>query len=114
MAKIVDFFISGVWKTKDGRVSMVFLHRNSNNELTDGLKVAIHNLNQLIKEGKKIMTMRWSYESAKWHRGALLEVVIIDDEEILRTVKNSSSLDKLENQIDLSLLPQIFVTSVKQ
>lgn len=97
MAKWADYLISGVWKDKDGRITDVMLHEDSENHFFKGKKTEVATVIGLIKSGKKIITITWNYPS----RYSATSVKIVDEfgREYLRIISNETEKDTLDNSI---------------
>jgi len=103
MAKLADYFISGVWKDSSDRITDVLLHAvNDNNSFQMGVKTSESNAINLLKSRKTIKTITWRYP--KWHIGASVTVVTVGNREYLRTVANASERDNLDNSIDMKFI----------
>ena len=97
MAKWADYLISGVWKDKDGRITNVMLHEDSENIFFKGKKTEVATVIGLIKRGKKVITITWNYPS--WYCGASVVIVNEFGREYLRTIPNATEKDNLDNSI---------------
>ncbi|MDX6188074.1 DUF3892 domain-containing protein [Flavobacterium sp. Fl-318] len=100
MAKLADYFISGVWKDSSERITDVMLHTvNENNSFKMGVKTSESNAINFLKAKKTIKTITWGYPD--WEIGALVTVVTIGNIEYLRTIANASVKDNLDNSINM-------------
>lgn len=94
--KMVDYFITGVWKNPNGNITDVFLHENGESGFKKGIKASEKSVIQLINKGKSIKTLIWNYPD--WKQKA--EVIVVQD--YLRTKPNGSEKDNLDNLIDMN------------
>lgn len=100
MAKLADYFISGVWKDDSERITDVMLHTvNENNSFSLGVKTSESSAINLLKLKRTIKTITWGYP--EWQIGALVTVINIGGVEYLRTVANATVKDNLDNSINM-------------
>lgn len=100
MAKAANFFISGVWKNSTGNITHVHLHKvNENNSFDIGKKVSESEVIKLLKLKNTIMTIIWQYPN--WTLGASVEVVQSQFGEYLRTNRDKTAKDNLDNLIKM-------------
>ena len=102
-----NYFISGVWFTKSTsskRISSVFLHRNTETGFEKGIKTSEADVIKLLKGKSTIMTLRWDYSAASWKKGAYVGYETLQNVEILRTHKDATVTDNLDNMIDMDAL----------
>lgn len=100
---IVDYFVSGVWKTKNNVVSLL-VHKNTEEGFTNGLKMSVKDVILLIREGFNIHAIRWNYDSGLWNSFAPLEVIKLSEDFDSLQLKHLYTYQKLENLIDMSRL----------
>ena len=93
---MTDYFITGVWKDKNGNITDVILHENGKDGFKKGIKKSERFVIQLINQGKSIKTLIWEYPS--WMEKA--EIIVVED--YLRTKPNSSQKDNLDNLINMN------------
>jgi hypothetical protein len=93
---MIDYFITGVWKDKNGNITDVFLHKNGESGFEKGIKAPEKSVIELINKGKSIKTLVWNYPS--WKQKA--EVIVVQN--YLRTKPNSTEKDNLDNLIDMN------------
>ena len=105
MAKWADYLISGVWKVQvneSKRISHVMLHKDNEAFLETGIKKTEQEVISLLKEGKKIKTIRWDYDRKIWIQGANVVFETQNNKEYLRSVKDTEEKNNLENLISMS------------
>jgi len=105
MAQWADYLISGIWKAEQNGskyVSYVMLHKDSETTFGKGVKTSKDDVILLIKNGSKIKTMTWNYEKAIWKLGALVNIELTGGVSYLRTAKDASISDNLDNLIPMS------------
>lgn len=98
MSKWADYLVSGVFfitENNSRRISHVMLHVDSDSGFKRGIKTSEAEVIKLIKAGKSIFTMTWNYPD--WHRGAEVTFEKTAFGEFLRTEKNSTIKDNLDN-----------------
>jgi len=93
---MTDYFITGVWKDKNGNITDVYLHKNGENGFEKGIKTPENSVILLIKQGKSIKTLIWNYPT--WKQKA--EIIVVQD--YLRTKPNGTEKDNLDNLIDMN------------
>ena len=105
MAKWADFLISGVWfsDVPHKHVSHVMLHEDSETNFYKGRKKTRQEVVILIKSGKVVNTIKWNYSSASWSNGARVETMGIGGVDYLRTHKDATTSDNLDNSLSMSI-----------
>jgi hypothetical protein len=111
---MAEYFISGVWFSTSGtskRITHVMLHEGKLPNITKGLKTPESEVIKLIEAFEKniVTTIKWGYNSVTWIRGA---IVGVETEKIsknlgikrLRTHKDASVTDNLDNLINMELI----------
>ncbi len=93
---MTDYFITGVWKEKNGNITDVILHENGKDGFEKGIKKSEKFVIQLIKQGNSVKTLIWDYPD--WREKA--EIIVVQD--YLRTKPNGSQKDNLDNLIDMN------------
>lgn len=102
MAKEANFFITGVWKDNVDNITFVYLHKvNENNSIDIGKKTSKGEVVNLLKLNNSIKTIIWQYSG--WILGANVEVVQSQFGEYLRTNKDKTSKDNLDNLIQMEI-----------
>lgn len=100
MAKSADFFISGVWKDANESITYLHIHKvNDNNSFQQGIKQSKSDVIGLINKGYGIMTIVWGYPS--WNLGAKVEIVKSPFGDYLRTNRDKTAKDNLDNLIGM-------------
>lgn len=102
MAVPPNYFITGVWKTDAGVITDVFLHSNASTGFSTGKKTAEASVIQLLKANNTVMTLKWDYKTASWKRGASVTVVKEGNKEFLRSEKDATVEDNLDNMIKMN------------
>ena len=93
---MVDYFITGVWKDKNGNITDVCLHKNTKDGFQHGIKTSENIVIKLINDGFIVKTLVWNYPS--WKQKA--EVFVVQN--YLRTKPNDTEKDKLDSLIDMN------------
>lgn len=108
MAKVADYLISGVWFSHipHKHISDALLHKDNDTTVENGVKKTRQEIVTLIKAGKTIYTMKWNYASANWSRGAKVEIMTVGNTDYLRTHKDATTADNLDNMLHMSSLGQ--------
>lgn len=99
MAKWADYLISHVSKDLNGNVVKVLLHTDNGETISIGVVKSKVEVINLLKNGYLIETTLWDYP--KWNRGAKLHYVKEGSNEYLRTNRNSTDRDNIDNLIPL-------------
>ncbi|WP_017259519.1 DUF3892 domain-containing protein [Pedobacter arcticus] len=95
----IDYFINGVWKDTQERITHVSLCKNNSSTFSGGVKKSESEVIRLIKAGNLAHTLIWLYPD--WKIGAKVEVVSNNGREYLRTVANTTAIDNLDNCMDM-------------
>lgn len=97
MSKVADFFITGVWKDSQKRITDVMLHavNDDGSFKSRGSKTSKTGVIGLLKSKKTVMTLTWGYPG--WNHGAHVTYETVNGQEYLRTVPNSLTKDNLDN-----------------
>lgn len=99
MEKWADYLISQVKRNSSGIVIEVMLHEDNVESVSKiGVKTKDEVIN-LLKKGKTVYTILWSYP--KWNKGAEVSYLKNSNGEYLRTNRNSTDKDNLDNLIPL-------------
>lgn len=98
-----QYFISGVWKNKQGDITHVLLHAFNNNVLAKGKRFMEKDVITLIKSGHEVTTIKWNYTVGTWMPGEKVVVVKLLHE-FLQTVPDSTIQDKLDNMIRMEAM----------
>lgn len=102
MAVSPNYFVTGVWKTDEGVITDAFLHLNTSSGFNAGKKTSETSVIQLLKTNNTVMTLKWDYKNTSWKRGAYVTVVKEGNKEFLRSVKDSTVEDNLDNMIKMN------------
>ncbi len=100
MAKWADYLISHVRKTKSGVITDVLLHIDNGDSVSAGTIMTEGEVIALLKRGYTIKTIIWGYP--KWNEGAIVGYVKGIHGEFLRTDRDKTARDNLDNMIPLS------------
>jgi len=106
MTKWADYLISGIWQTKTANstyISYVFLHVDTAQGFQSGIKTSRTEVVRLLKAGKTIKTIQWNYANGTWNMGADVGHVTIGGVEYLRSHKDGTINDNLDNLIPMNL-----------
>ena len=97
MSKVADYYITGVWKDSQGRITNVMLHvvNEDNGFRSKGTKTSKADTITLLKNKKLIMSLTWNYPG--WNQGAYVTYENVNGQEYLRTVPNHTTKDNLDN-----------------
>lgn len=100
---MASYFISGVWKDNNGRITHVFVHPydQQNNVFNPGTKQTEAAVIAAIRLGHTYQTLNWSYTDVSWRIGASVGVVQEGGTTYLRTARDASVQDNLDNLINL-------------
>lgn len=99
MAKWADYLISHVKKDSSDRVVSVLLHEDNGETVSRGYVKTKDEVIALLKRGKTVCTILWGYP--KWNKGAEVDYVKYQNGEYLRTDRNKTAKDNLDNLIPL-------------
>lgn len=104
---MADFAISGVWFSTTGgtkRITHVMLHMGKLPSIGRGVKTTEADVIKLIDSpGRNIVTtIKWDYSLAKWELGALVGVETVHGIKYLRSHKDATPTNNLDNLIDMS------------
>ncbi|ELY2017911.1 DUF3892 domain-containing protein [Flavobacterium psychrophilum] len=99
MAKWADYLISQVKRNSSGVVTEVMLYEDNGDTITKiGVKTKDEVIN-LLKRGKTVCTILWDYPT--WLKGAEVSYLNNSNGEYLRTNRNSTDKDNLDNLFPL-------------
>jgi len=94
-----NYFISGVWKDSE-RITHVMLHNaQPDGSFNRGIKVSEKYVIELLKKGERAGTITWKYPG--WYIGAEVDYIESDNNEFLRTDRNDTAVDNLDNLISM-------------
>ena len=104
MTKNEDYYVTGVWKDNQARITDVNLHTvNSDTTFqTKGTKTTKASVITLIKNNKVIKTLVWKYPG--WNVGAKLTYFTKDGEEFLRSEPDGTTNNNLDNSLPMENL----------
>src|SRR5664279_194905 len=106
-AKWADYLISGVWFINSDsakRVSHVQIHPDSENGLGNGERKTEAEVIKLLKAGYTIKTIVWNYEKGTFNQGADVGFEKVGQNEYLRTHKDRTVTNNLDNMINMDWL----------
>jgi len=101
MSKACDYYITGVWKDKDKRITDVLLHPVTETGFKAGKKNSRTSVVALIEQGNAIRTIVWNYSTAKWDVGAIVDVELVGSMKYLRTHPDSTTENNIDNLISM-------------
>jgi hypothetical protein len=95
-----DYFISGIWKSKENTISHYFLHINMEGGFRKG---EIKSEKEIIKllDSKTILTLIWNYETGKWVDGVEVKLIEVNGEKKIRSFKDNQETDHLDKLINM-------------
>lgn len=98
---MANYYITGVWKDNKDRITDVMLHLvNADGTFrTRGTKTNKKDAILLIKNGNQLRTITWGYPG--WDKGALVTYENVGNEEYLRSVKDTSTKNNLDNSLQM-------------
>ena len=105
MTKWADYLISGIWEetsNESTHISHVFLHVDTASGFGNGIKTSRADVVKILRSKKTVKTMSWSYVSAKWIKGADVGIVVDGGKEYLRSHRDGTVSDNLDNLIRMS------------
>ena len=104
MTKTCDYYITGVWKDSNKRVTDVMLHEVAENGgVRRGAKKSRAVVVDLIEKKHIIKTLVWDYSNTpNWRFGAVVGIDTVNSIKYLRTHPNSSGQDNIDNLIAMS------------
>lgn len=97
MAKWADYLISHVNKNSAGVITHVILHVDNGDSVTAGTLKSESEVIALLKAGYTVKTILWGYP--KWNEGATVSYVKGVNGEFLRTDRDKTAKDNLDNMI---------------
>lgn len=97
MAKWADYLISRVSKNETGVITQVFLHVDNGDTMGAGVVKSCSEVIGLLKQGITVKTITWGYPN--WFQGATVGYVKGTKGEFLRTDRDSTDKDNLDNLI---------------
>lgn len=104
MAKWADYLISGVYfGTRNGSkyVSHVQLHLDTDNGVEAGAKTIEAEVIKKLKAGYTVKTMLWNYSTGNFSQGAAVSYQKVGNYEYLRTHKDGTVTDNLDNMLNM-------------
>ncbi|WP_111308562.1 DUF3892 domain-containing protein [Confluentibacter sediminis] len=99
MTKWADYLISHVKKDSNQRVVHVLLHEDKGETVSMGVIKTKDEVITLLKKGKTVNTILWGYPN--WLNGASVDFIKYQNGEYLRTDRNITEKDNLDNLISL-------------
>lgn len=97
MEKWADYLISHVSKDSNGNILKVLLHVDYGEKVSSGIIKTENEVIDLLKNGYTVETTLWIYPN--WSRGAKVHYVREGSYEYLRTTRNKTDNDNLDNLI---------------
>ena|ERR1035437_5958925 len=95
MAKWAAYLISHVQKDSKGRITHVLLHTDNGDTVEAGVIKSESEVIQKLKNGYTVKTILWGYPS--WNMGAEVSYVSNSSGEFLRTNRDKTEKDNLDN-----------------
>ncbi len=97
MTKWADYCISEVRYNKDEtHIVEVVVHIDKGDTISSASKWEREDVVSAIENGKTFVTIKKD-ANGKWKKGQDVHVIIVNDEKYIRTDKNSTASDNLEN-----------------
>jgi hypothetical protein len=108
MAAKTDYFISGIWKSKENVITHYFLHINMVGGFKKGEIKSEKEIIKLLQSQAKVLTLTWSYESGRWIDGVEVKLVEVNGEKTIRSFKDHRETDHLDKLINMRpiMIPQ--------
>lgn len=100
MTKWADYLISHVERDSKGNVIKVLLHTDMGETVAPGVVKTKDQTIDILKKGYSIKTILWGYP--KWNQGAKVHYVSDNSGQYLRTNRNKTDKDNLDNLIPLN------------
>lgn len=92
------YYISCIWEQNSSTISHALVHStDSNGKYYSGKRYTRTEVVNLIKQNNEVWTLRWDYDDAGWRFGAKVMVVNIMGDEYIRTVRDTTKADNLDN-----------------
>lgn len=105
MAKWADYLISGVWFSGGTKnVSHVQIHVDNGDSIGPGQKRSSAEVIASIKAGRTFKTIVWNYSSGAFNPGAEVGYVTEGGREYLRTHRDRTVTDNLDNMLNMDIL----------
>ena len=99
MNKWADYLISHVGKDSNGVITHVVLHTDHGNSVSGGGVKTEAEVITLLKSGYTVKTIIWSYPN--WNVGAEVGYVKGTQREFLRTDRDKTAKDNLDNMVPI-------------
>jgi hypothetical protein len=107
MAVHPDYFISGIWKSKD-KLTNFFVHKNMEGGFKKGEIKTEKEVIKFLDSKFTILTLTWNYDTARWIDGVTIKLVENNGEKTIRSFKDNVETDHLDKLINMRpvMLPQ--------
>lgn len=99
MAKWADYLVSHVKKNNNGVITHVLLHEDLGETVNSGVIKTEAEVIALLKRGYTVKTIIWGYP--RWIQGATVDYVKGVGGEFLRTNRDLTAKDNLDNMIPI-------------
>ncbi|RKS14290.1 DUF3892 domain-containing protein [Flavobacterium sp. 120] len=100
MSKSSHYYITGVWKDAQQRITDVMLHEViDDSNFKNGAKKTKAEVVQLIKNNYIVKTLIWGYPT--WNVGAKVIYETVNFVEYLRSIPDTSIKNNLDNSIPM-------------
>ena len=108
MAVHPNYFISGIWKSKENKITHFFLHQNMEAGFKKGDIKTEKDVLKLLEAKFTIQTLVWNYEAAKWIDGVEVKAVRSKTGVLIRSFKDNLETDHLDKLINMRpvMIPQ--------
>lgn len=97
---MADYRISGIWKDDNGVITHYAVHFPSNNGFYKAEKKTKDQVLAIFDAGHTAKTWIWNYTSGSWNIGQTVHVVGTRPNRYLRTDRDNTLKDNLDNLIN--------------
>jgi hypothetical protein len=104
MAVQPNYFISGIWKSREDKdkITHFFIHKNMEGGFKKGEIKSAKDVIKLLEAKSTMLTLTWSYESTKWIDGVEVKLVELNGEKLIRSFKDHQQTDHLVKLINMA------------
>jgi len=103
MAIHPDYFISGIWKSKDkNKITHFFIHKNMEGGFKKGEIKTEKEIIKLFDSKSTMATLIWNYETARWIDGVEVKLVEFNNEKTIQSFKDHQPSDHLSKLINMA------------
>lgn len=106
---MAEYSISGVWKDVTGTITHYAIHASNSTTVFKGTKYSKAEAVALLSKPENTAeTIIWNYENANWKVGAMIEVEGLGVNRYLRTRRDKTVRDNLDNLINYGWITDDF------